>query len=123
MLVKMNCANGGGVNFANGVETFSSAAEEKSINCGFKPKYIVVMRIESGTVPNVGNGSCVNVYNSDFSETMYYTGSRTNGGAMYLTQYTIGDHGGLDITEINLTGFKYKVPANYNGTYYWFAVG
>ena len=81
------------------------------------------MRIESGTVPNVGNGSCVNVYNSDFSETMYYTGSRTNGGAMYLTQYTIGDHGGLDITEINLTGFKYKVPANYNGTYYWFAVG
>ena len=128
MMLKMDAQKGAGGLIAKG--TFTSDNTAKEIACGFKPKYVaVVFQGSSGSVSSQVNGACRCIYDEDMSDTYFYRGSVTSGGAAYCQTLQMVDKGGtttgaVEIQGITSNGFKFLGgTGSYAGTCYFFAIG
>ena len=128
MLVKMETGASGGGNYIEG--TFQSPASGISpvIDCGFKPKKIIIWSLGSGGTATLSNGAICIIYDEDLFGESYFREYMRSNGVDYSSADTIPpQYWGNGFYDVQSNGFRVRTSGtdpNFNNiTWYYIAIG
>ena len=126
--MKMPCAVGGGGGLISvGDIVVDGTRNDYTVNCGFKPKYIIVLfQGATGSVSSSAAGAVRLIYDEDYSPNYSYAGYNSNSGGAAVSQFEMPKAIGTAspyIASISSTGFVLNshTAAGYIGTWKYVA--